>query len=241
MYAALITADLVWVGLEHPKGEWIIHLGNWSRVVTALYFLCGSITAFHRSICGSKESDKYERIPLKRVRFFDDSNSCAILPGEKEDRAETQAETNHLSWHHEALWILHTLAADSSFVCTIAFFSLFFEEHFSFLGILDFPRHTLYHLLAIVDTLASYIPVRLIHVMYAYIFGAAYVVFIVVFILTEVKANLSFNPITYPSLGSGDKPPRYTAYLSIFLVVGFPVAQIFFFLIYKFRAKLTSN
>ena len=77
--------------------------------------------------------------------------------------------------------------------------------------------------------------------MYAYIFGAAYVVFIVVFILTEVKANLSFNPITYPSLGSGEKPPRYTAYLSIFLVVGFPVAQIFFFLIYKFRAKLTSN
>jgi len=93
----------------------------------------------------------------------------------------------------------------------------------------------------IVDTLASYIPVRLWHVMYAYIFGAAHVVFTVIFILTEIKIDLRLNPVVYPSLEVGDEPLIYTAYLSIFMIAGCPVAQIFFFLIYKFRARLASS
>lgn len=237
-YAALATADLVWIGLDQPRGDWIIHLGNWSRVLTALYFLVGSLTAFHRSMCGSKESDQYDRInqdggdPL-------DSNSCALSPGEKDD--SLPSTTNHLSWHHEVLWVLHTLAADSTFVCMIAYFTFFFKVHYTFLGLLDVPRHVLHLVLMIVDTLASHIPVRLLHVMYAYMFGAAYVVFTIVFILTEVKIDLSLNPMVYPSLESGDEPLIYTAYLSIFLIAGCPVAQIFFYLLHKFRAWLISR
>ena len=242
LYAALTIADLVWIGLDQPRGDWIIHLGNWSRVMTALYFLIGSLTAFHRSMCGSKESDQYDRIGGNQGdTFLDpaDTNSCALKPGEKDD--SEASSTNHLSWHHEVLWVLHTLAADSTFVCMIAYFSLFFEEQYTWVGLLDLPRHALYLFLMIVDTLASHIPVRLMHVMYAYIFGATYVVFTIVFILTEVKIDLRLNPVVYPSLESGDEPLIFTAYLSIFLIVGFPVAQIFFFLIYKYRAWLTSR
>lgn len=238
LYAALAIADLVWIGLDQPRGDWIIHLGNWSRAVTALYFLIGSLTAFHRSMCGSKESDQYDRID-RDGGDPGDSNSCGLRPGEKDDSLPSSA--NHLSWHHEVLWVLHTLAADSSFVCMIAYFTFFFEVRYTWLGLLDIPRHVLYLFLMIVDTLASHIPVRLLHVMYAYIFGAAYVVFTIVFILTEVKIDLSLNPIVYPSLEAGDEPLLYTAYLSIFLIAGFPVAQIFFFLIYKLRAWIISR
>lgn len=208
--------------------------------MTALYFLIGSLTAFHRSLCGSKEDDQYDRID-QDGQDTGDSNSCALKPGEKDDNIGEATYRNHLSWHHEVLWVLHTLAANSSFVCMIAYFSFFFEEHYTYVGLLDLPRHVLYLFLMIVDTLASHIPVRLMHVMYAYIFGAAYVVFTIVFILTEVKVDLRLNPIVYPSLESGDEPLMYTAYLSIFLIVGFPVAQIFFFLIYKFRVWLASR
>jgi len=206
--------------------------------MTALYFLVGSLIAFHRSTCGSKESDQYGRIiqdgsgPL-------DSNSCALKPGEEDD--SLPITSNHLSWYHEVLWVLHTLAADSSFVCTIAYFAIFFKVRYTFLGSLDVPTHVLPLVLMIVDTLASHIPVRLFHVMYAYMFGAAYVVFTIVFILTEVKIDLSSNPVFYPSLESGDEPLIYTAYLSIFLIAGFPVAQLFFFLLHKFRSWLISR
>lgn len=242
LYAALAIADLVWIGLDHPRGEWIIHLGNWSRVVTALYFLFGSITAFYRSACGSKESDQYDRVTQDRYAVLDsaaDSNSCALKPGEKDESVSPY--TNRLSWHHEILWILHTLASNSTFVCMIAYFVFFFEERYTIIGMLDFPRHVLYLFLMMVDTFASHIPVRLWHVMYAYIFGACYVVFTVVFILTEIKIDLSQDPEVYPSLEFGDKPLIYTAYLSVFLIAGFPVAQIFFYLIYKFRACLVSS
>lgn len=243
LYAALAIADLVWIGLDYPRGEWIIHLGNWSRVVTALYFLLGSLTAFHHSACGSKESDQYDRVIQdgQGYTFLDpaDSTSCALKPGERDDSVDLN--TNRLSWHHEVLWILHTLTSNSSFVCLIAYFTFFYEERYTVIGLLDFPRHTLYLILMIFDTLASHIPVRLWHVIYAYIFGAAYVVFTVVFILTEIKIDLRQDPLMYPSLEVGGEPLIYTAYLSIFLIAGFPVAQIFFFLIYKFRAYIGSS
>lgn len=101
--------------------------------------------------------------------------------------------------------------------------------------------YALYLFLAIVDTMASYIPVRLMHFMYAYILGATYIVFAIVFILAEVKIDLRLDPSAYPLLESDDEPLIYTAYLSIFLIAGLPVAQIFFFLIYKIRAWITSE
>lgn len=244
LYAALAIGDLVWIGLDHPGGEWIIHFGNWSRVVTALYFLLGSIIPFHRSACGSKESDQYDRITQDNSRsypFLDttDSNSCALTPGERD--SSVAPHTNRLSWHHEALWVLHTLASNSTFVCMIVYFSFFYEQRYSVIGMLDFPRHVLYLFLIIVDTFASLIPVRLWHVMYAYIFGAGYIVFTVIFILTEIKMDLRIDPIAYPSLEVGNKPLIYTAYLSIFFIAGCPVAQIVFFLIYKTRVCLIST
>lgn len=139
------------------------------------------------------------------------------------------------------LWVLHTLASNSTFVCTVAYFAFFFDERSSYVWIFYIPRHSLYVFLMIVDTLASYIPVRLLHVVYAYIFGAAYVMFTLVFILTEVKVDLRLNPSMYPSLESGDEPLIYTAYLSIFLIAGFPVAQIIYFLIHKFRTWYISR
>lgn len=95
--------------------------------------------------------------------------------------------------------------------------------------------------MAIVDTSVSYLPVRLMHVIYAYIFGAAYIVFTLVFILAEVKFDQLLDLIEYPALESGDEPLMYTAYMSIFLIAGLLVAQLFFFLIYKIRAGLTSG
>ena len=237
-YAALSIADLVWISLNQPQGGWIIHFRNWSLAMTALYFLVGSLTAFHRSMCGSKEGDHYERITQDGGDLVD-SNSCALEPGEKDN--SLLSTTNHLSWHHEVLWVLHTLAADSSFICTITYFAFFVEVRLTVLGLFGVPRHVLHLVFMIVDTLVSHIPVRLLHVIYAYMFGAAYVGFTIVFILTEVNMDLSLHPVLYPSLESGDEPLIYTAYLSIFLIVGFPVAQLFFFLLHKFRCWLISR
>ena len=245
LYAALITTDLIWVGLDHPQGQWIIHFINWSRVFVGLYFLMGAITQLHPSLCRSKDTDHYDKIKQPGERLDHsfvsayDSTSCGLTPGEEEDN--WGAGKNRLSWYHEVLWVLHTIAADTSFVCTVAYFSLFFEQRYTWDGLLDIPRHVLYLLFMIIDTLCCYIPVRLLHVVYANIFGAAYIVFTLIFLLTEVKADLRLNPIIYPSLESENKPLLYTAYLSIFLIGCFPVSQAFFFLLYKFRAWVTST
>lgn len=74
----------------------------------------------HRSMCRSKESDQYERIH-QDGRYPTHSNSCALKPGQKDNSLATSV--NRLSWHHEVLWVLLTLATGSVFVCTIAYLS----------------------------------------------------------------------------------------------------------------------
>lgn len=244
LYAALAIGDLVWIGLDRPNGEWIIHFGNWSRIVTALFFLFGSIIALLSSACVSRESDQYDRITQEDDQshsFLDpDSNSCGVKPGEKDD-SNSPSKTDNLSCHHRLLWFLHTLAFNSSFVCLVAYFAYFYEERYTLLGMLDFPRHVLYLVLLIVDILASYIPVRLWHVMYAYIFSGVYVIFTVVLIVVETKIDFSADPVIYPSLESRSKPLIYTAILSLFLIAGAPVAQMVFYILYRIRACLMSS
>ena len=147
---------------------------------------------------------------------------------------------NNLSWHHEVLWVIYTIAADSAFVVTVAYFSFFFRLRFSVPGLFDIPRHTVYTLLMLVDTLISHVPVRLFHFIYAYIFGAAYVLFTLICILSEANGLLS-KPLFYPSLDFSDEPLKTTAWLSLFLVVGIPVGQMIYFLFYKMRVMFIDS
>ena len=63
--AALALADLIYAGMTHPEGFWVIHLVNWVRIFCLLHFLLGGLSSAFESCCSRKSSDKYEYSVLR--------------------------------------------------------------------------------------------------------------------------------------------------------------------------------
>ena len=153
----------------------------------------------------------------------------------KKEEQTKIVEPNYLSWGHEVSWLLYNLAANNSLVLTAAYYGLFFTvKPFEFHFIIEILRHSLYTFMMIFETLFSRIPVRIFHFVYSYMFGAAYVSFVLLYIHTE-KQDEQGNPLSYPSLDYTSRPLWYTVWLAVIMVGGLPISQFFFWMVYKFR------
>ncbi|XP_001637456.2 protein rolling stone isoform X1 [Nematostella vectensis] len=232
-FTCIFVAALTFVGLKHPEYTIILHFSYWSLGLTALYFLVGTLASLWHSTC-TKCSGRGSYGALLNKS----DTSCALEPWEDDESEPEDNEPNMLSWQHEVLWVLHTISIDSSLVLVVAYFSMWYDPDVNTVsGLLDIPHHAFPFILLVVDVFVSGIPVRILHVIYGNVFGAAYVVFCLVYIITEVP-DMRSDPRTYPSLMFSDRPVIYTAWLSIFILGGFFVSQCLFYLFYKIRVSL---
>ena len=205
----------------------------------SLYFIFGALVSIvHSIVASSSKSDTTDG----KYHFIEHDTSCALKPGEEDVKAShgSLPWVNVLSWYHEVVWVCHTLAGNSSLVVLVAYFSFWFRHDVSYEGYVDMMQHILPFLTMVIDSVIHGFPVRLLHVVYANVFGFAYVVFTLVYILTEVP-DLRGEPTVYPSLEFGSQPVIMSAWLSVFILVGFLLAQSFFYLMYKLRTCLTST
>ena len=155
--------------------------------------------------------------------------------GDGQKTVTKELEVNNLSFGHEVSWLLYNLSANNSLVLTAAYYALFFRiKPFDMHFIIEILRHSLYTFMMVVDTLFSRMPVRVFHFVYSYMFGAAYVSFVLLYIHTE-KLDDQGNPLTYPSLDFTTRPLWYTVWVAVIMVGGQPISQFVFWLVYKIR------
>ncbi|KXJ22177.1 protein rolling stone [Exaiptasia diaphana] len=219
--------SLVFIAIHHPTFKVVLHFAYWSLFFVALYFIFGALISIWRLICKTTKRDEYHFVKQSDI-------------GERDDFSELP-RLNLLSWYHEVLWVLHTLAADTSFVVLVAYFTFWFNHRVTYEGYMEMMQHILPFVSMVFDLAINGFPVRLYHVLYANVFGFMYVVFSLIYILLEVPADLKGEPIVFPSLEFSNLPVMYTAWLSVFIVVGFFVSQTLFYIMYKIRTCLTSN
>ncbi|KAK3734854.1 hypothetical protein QZH41_017562 [Actinostola sp. cb2023] len=241
LLGAVSTYILVMVALHHPTFQVVLHFSYWSIFFVALYFIFGALISICHLICKPSLNDSSDG----GYHFLEHplgDTSCALKPGEKDNdvKVSNLPRVNLLSWQHEVFWVLHSLAADSSMVALVAYFSFWFRHRVTYDGYAAMMQHILPFLSMVIDCAIHGFPVRLLHVIYANVFGFAYVVFSLVYIIIEVP-DLRGEPTVYPSLEFGRQPVIYSAWLSVFILVGFFVAQTFFCLMYKVRTCLTST
>ncbi|XP_031553154.1 protein rolling stone-like [Actinia tenebrosa] len=245
---SFFVAAYVYVVLEYQSYLIILHFAYWSLAFVALYFIFGCLTSIWQLLCGSSLVQSSEGTSKTSGYHFLEhplgDTSCALRPGERDDDKDLSRKLprlNLLAWHHEVLWVLNSIAADTSVVVLVAYFSFWFHGlHFTIAGYIDLVQHIAPFLVMFIDSFVHGFPVRLLHVIYANIFGAVYVVFTIIYILTEVP-DLKGNPTTFPSLEFGNTPIIYTAWLAVYIGVGFLVAQLFFYLMYKIRCALIKS
>lgn len=139
------------------------------------------------------------------------------------------------TWYHKVAWFFYIIAANNSLLVTVVYWSLLYTGYK--IREADVAFHLLNSVFMLIETFVSGIPVHLVHVVYAVLYGSIYLVFTVVYWLNG-GTNTSGDSYIYPILDYKSKPYAATVLIILYGLVGLPAAQLFNFGLFRLRCYL---
>lgn len=141
------------------------------------------------------------------------------------------------TWYHKVAWFFYEIAVNNSILVTIVYWS-FLYTGFKIREI-DVAFHLLNSVLMLTETCLSAVPVRLLHVVYAELYGILYTIFTVMYWLNGGTNTEGYNYI-YPIIDYEAKPYAAVVLIIIYALVGLPASQLLTFGLFKLRCYLHS-
>ncbi|XP_068759937.1 uncharacterized protein [Montipora capricornis] len=141
------------------------------------------------------------------------------------------------SWNHKVTWLLYSITSNNSILVTVVFWTLLYSGYE--VGEPDIAFHLLNSVFMLIETFLSSIPVRLLHVVYAMLYGSLYCLFTVVYWLLG-GTNDAGDSYIYPILDYSNDPRLAAILIVLYGFVGLPVAQLIHFGLFKLRCYLTG-
>lgn len=220
-----------------PNYTWLLHFSHQSIIVTALYFLTGSVICIYRGITEHVQANKQKQCSNQPAASG--SEDDLFLPPSDEESPHTDdfehlanafeppdLERDGLSWMYKFYWLCYTVSANSIIVGTLNYILL--HEKLDTLEVSSFLSMTAFML---TDTLISFIPVKLLHVIYSFAFTALYVVAVTIFL---VACNFKTEEAIYILSGTF-RSSTQTAIASVVILLGQPIFQLIYFGLHKLR------
>jgi len=133
-------------------------------------------------------------------------------------------------------WFLFCVATAAAIFVSVGFFAGVFPRiPRDYLTVVDINLHTMNTVLVILEFTIAAFPVRLLHVVYVYCYGLAYVIFSVIY--------WAFNHLNvmYPGLLDWNNPGTTTVVLVVVAFVGLPLLQLILFGIYQLRKYIYTR
>ena len=221
-----------------PSYLWLLQLDNWSISAVCLYFVLSTLLLVYHTIktwTNDKRREEEEKAkhkhPTEKSNLADDDLAesetdllWAATEGEESNLVDYHEDK--LPCYHKVVWLLQTLAENSILVVTFCYLVL--EEHFNSLFLATYFSFTGF---MIVEAIFSFAPIRLLHVVYSYMFTLTYVFVIILyyFIITDPFAELD----DMSRFVSRIKDPFSSAMVFVILMIGQPVFQSLYFAIHK--------
>lgn len=129
------------------------------------------------------------------------------------------------TWYHKVAWFFYEIAVNNSILVTIVYWSFLYTG--------------LNSVLMLTETCLSAVPVRLLHVVYAELYGILYTIFTVMYWLNGGTNTEGYNYI-YPIIDYEAKPYAAVVLIIIYALVGLPASQLLTFGLFKLRCYLHS-
>lgn len=157
------------------------------------------------------------------------------------ENADSSTRIHHADYSqtlcHKVAWFFYIIASNNSFMVTVVYWS------FLYTGFKirepDVAFHLLNSVFMLTETFLSAVPVRLLHVVYAELYGVLYMIFTVVYWLSG-GTNTDGDNFIYPILDYEDKPCDTAVLIIVYTLVGLPVSQLIIFGLFKLRRYLQS-
>ena len=131
----------------------------------------------------------------------------------------------------------YIIASNNSFMVTIVYWSFLYNG--SKIRESDVAFHLLNSVFMLTETCLSAVPVRLLHVVYAELYGVLYLIFTVVY-WRSGATNIIGDNFIYPVLDYENKPYATAVFIIVYALAGLPASQLIIFGLFKLRHYLHS-
>ena len=221
-----------------PSYLWLLQLDNWSISAVCLYFVLSTLLLVYHTIKTwtndkrreeeekAKQEHLAEKTHLADEELAESGTDLLWAASEGEESHLADYHEDKLSCYHKVVWLLQTLAENSILVVALCYLvleeqlnSLVLAMYFSFTGFM------------VVEAIFSFAPIRLLHVVYSYMFTLTYVFVVVLyyFIITDPDVE----PDDLPRFVNRIQDPFSSAMVFVILIIGQPLFQSLHFAIHK--------
>ena len=161
-----------------------------------------------------------------------DANDSQAPTTAVQEPSMPEETTDFTRWYMKLSWLLFNATISFSVVVTVVYFGALYPMLAAkgyTPGVMDINLHAINSLMVILELLLSAFPVRLLHVVYPFIYGVTYVVFSVFFWMGDPKNN-----VVYPILDWNEPATAGVVVVVLGLVV-LPLFHSMAFGIYRLR------
>lgn len=219
-----------------PSYLWLVQLDNWSISAVCLYFVLSTLLLIYYTIKtwrdGNKKEDN-EKVKLEHQaekshwaeeELGESESDLLFAASEGGELHQADYREDKLPCYHKVVWLLQTMAENSILVVTFCYLVL--EEQ---LNILVLAMYLSFTAFMIAEAIFSFAPIRLLHVVYSYIFTLAYVLVAVLYYFTVVDRYMP----DLPRFVNRIHDPFSSAMVFLILIIGQPLFQMLYFAIHK--------
>lgn len=219
-----------------PSYLWLVQLDNWSISAVCLYFVLSTLLLIYYTIKTWREDNKKEdneKVKLEHQaekshwaeeELGESESDLLFAASEGGDLHQADYREDKLPCYHKVVWLLQTMAESSILVVTFCYLVL--EEQ---LNILVLAMYLSFTAFMIAEAIFSFAPIRLLHVVYSYIFTLAYVLVAVLYYFTVVDRYMP----DLPRFVNRIHDPFSSAMVFLILIIGQPLFQMLYFAIHK--------
>ena len=155
------------------------------------------------------------------------------------ENADSSTRVHHVDYSqtlcHKVAWFFYIIASNNSLMVTILYWSLLYNGFK--IREADVAFHLLNSIFMLFETFLSAVPVRLLHVVYAELYGVLYLIFTVLY-WQSGGTNTNGDHFIYPITDYDNKPYVAAVLIIVYALVGLPVSQLFNFGLFKLRSYL---
>lgn len=232
VFAGYCLGWIIYSGFHPSNGDekWFIYLTNWSFASLTLYFILAFVVCVFNHIRDTPN----ETAPVQMTSAKSDGSSGVNIEVGNDQGLNYDQPAAKMAWYHKALWVIFIIAANAAILVTLLYWTLIFSGKTSGL---DISTHLINSIFIVADVMLSETPVRFLHFLYAWIYGACYVLLTVIFWASN-GTNALGKPYIYSYIDYEESPALSSGIVVGFVLLGQPLVQAILFGLFKLRGFL---
>ena len=222
--------------VNNPGYLWLLQYGSWSLSSVCLYFILSTLLLIYCTAKAWREDnnerkeagEKHEKRAKEGYWTDDEEIEDELLWTPQDEDDDTllldPAKDDRLSCYYKTIWIFQTIAQNSILVAILCYVVL--EDHVESMVLASYIAFSVFLL---IDAIFCFAPIRLAHVLYAYLFTLLYVLVVVGYYVADDNREMS----KLPSFVSRIQDPLSSMVVFLVLIIGQPLFQTLYFCVHK--------